>query len=471
MSEEKPTLLQRFLIDRELSPEERRSVLEDLFVFGKDNQAPYLARMTTLLVLSTIIAAAGLLADSAAVVIGAMLVAPLMGPVLAAAGAVVMGWPKRFYTSLWLVGAMGLGAMVLSSLVTVASPELVFLPEQVLARTRPTYFDLLIALAAGAAGAYTITRKESGAIPGVAVAVALLPPLASAGILFTTGEGELGLRAVVLFLTNLVAMVLSGALTFLAVGVSPTRARRESARFLKNKIWLFVLLTALICIPLWFYSEKVLYNAHYKAAKSVVLQQWLAENQMTLVDVDIFREQRTLFLSLEGPNPPINIGQLHERLVAAHDLEDEQGFHIEYTWAQRVSGKWPLESVSILEHAAQAREESGALVARTWEWTTTQYEAGRAAAPGASERITLFFDHRGKFELYAGCGRLTGKYRLHGRALDLEFNRNWLSGCRKDEALNLMVADLERARDVDLQDQVMRIILAGDAGIMFFEQR
>ncbi|MDX1556088.1 MAG: hypothetical protein R3212_08685, partial [Xanthomonadales bacterium] len=96
---------------RELSPEERRAVLEDLFVFGKEHQAGYLMRMAVLLVLSTVIASAGLLSDSAAVVIGAMLVAPLMNPVMAAAGAVVMGWPKRFYNALWLVAAMGVAAL------------------------------------------------------------------------------------------------------------------------------------------------------------------------------------------------------------------------------------------------------------------------------------------------------------------------------------------------------------------------
>ncbi len=220
MSDAKKFDFRSLFSDRELSPEERRLVLEDLFVFGKHNQTPFLVRMSVLLVLSTIIATAGLLSNSSAVVIGAMLVAPLMTPVMAAAAAVVMGWQKRFYSAIWLVLAMGLGALLLSSVLTILSPELVIIPEQVLARTRPTYYDLLIALAAGAAGAYTITRKESSAIPGVAVAVALLPPLSAAGILATTGEYELATRAIVLFLTNLVAMVLSAALTFMAVGVS-----------------------------------------------------------------------------------------------------------------------------------------------------------------------------------------------------------------------------------------------------------
>ncbi len=114
--------------------------------------------MSVLLFLSTIIATAGLLSDSAAVVIGAMLVAPLMNPVMAAAGSVVMGWPRRFYGALWLVFMMGIAALALSALLALLSPELIFIPEQVLARTRPTYYDLLIALAAGSAGAYTIAR-------------------------------------------------------------------------------------------------------------------------------------------------------------------------------------------------------------------------------------------------------------------------------------------------------------------------
>ena len=89
--------IKNYLKHAELSPDERREVLEDLFIFGKANVRPYLIRMGVLMVLSTIIATAGLISDSAAVVIGAMLVAPMMGPVMAAAGAVVMGWSKRFY--------------------------------------------------------------------------------------------------------------------------------------------------------------------------------------------------------------------------------------------------------------------------------------------------------------------------------------------------------------------------------------
>ena len=456
------------LIQRGISPEERRGVLEDLFVFGKDNQTPYIFRMSILMILSTIIASAGLLSDSAAVVIGAMLVAPMMNPVMAAAGSVVMGWSHRFYASLWLVFLMGITALALSATIAALSPELIFIPEQVLARTRPTYYDLLIALAAGSAGAYTIARKESGAIPGVAVAVALLPPLASAGILLTIGELELATRAIVLFLTNLVAMILAGALTFMAVGVSPPRARKQTAAFVKGQIGLFFILTIAISVPLWFYSEKVLFNAHYQAAKSEILQTWLRKNKLELVDVDIFRETMTLSLSLVGPNRPANVGELYEGLISAHELDE---FTIEYEWTQKVSGVWPQRGTSISDLAEKAEGKVEELIGRTWVWHGTQYDSENTALARSNERYSLIFGDKDKFRLLADCGTLKGKYTFSGRSLDIVMNRNWFSGCRKDKVLKIFLDDLIRSQTAFLQGGALQIALAGSEGIMYFEDK
>ncbi len=96
----------RFL-GQPLPPEERRRVLDDLFVFRRDGQRAYMNRMAVPIFVSTVIAACGLMADSAAVVIGAMLVAPLMRPVMAAAAAISLGWTRRLYTSLGLVLVLG----------------------------------------------------------------------------------------------------------------------------------------------------------------------------------------------------------------------------------------------------------------------------------------------------------------------------------------------------------------------------
>jgi len=467
--------IRKILADRGLSPDERRAVLEGLFVFGRENQLPYLIRMGVLLILSTIIATSGLISDSAAVVIGAMLVAPLMNPVMAAAGAVVMGWQKRFYASLWMISIMGLGALGISSLITWLSPELIFIPEQVMARTRPTYYDLLIALAAGSAGAYTMTSKDSSAIPGVAVAVALLPPLASAGILATTGESELAIRAVVLFLTNLVAMILAGALTFIAVGVSPVTSRKKSAAFVYSQLFLFVILTAAICVPLWYYSEKILFNDDYRAAKSEILQHWLTDNQLALKEVLISEETRTITLGLEGPNPPVNIGELHQRLEANSATQSDDDsvlpLKIKYTWSQKITGNWPSEGNTIQEVAQKIKVSSDELTSHQWRWKLTQYNDNKSTEPSDLDPFTLSFESSHKFRVSAECGSWTGKYTLGSSFLGFEMNKNYFSGCRKDQNLEVFLNDLQRGRTGFIEDDTLRITLAGSEGVIYFEKK
>ena len=464
--------LKNHLKHAELSPDERRDVLEDLFVFGKTNQSPFLVRMGVLMILSTIIATAGLLSDSAAVVIGAMLVAPMMNPVMAAAGAVVMGWSRRFYGAIWLVLSMGIGAILLSAFITLLSPDIVFMPEQVLARTRPTFYDLLIALAAGSAGAYTITHKESGAIPGVAVAVALLPPLASAGVLLVTGELELALRAVVLFFTNLVAMILVGALTFMACGVSPASARKHSAGFIKSKLWLFALLVVAICIPLYFYSQKIIFNADYKAARSETLQNWLRENELVLTDVEILLEDKVIFLALEGPNPPVSIRALYESIVTGAGLESEETpFTLKYSWTQKVSGAWPIQSTHIAATAKDDLSQKQILLSQFWEWEFTQYDADRGSRPAENNSYVVNFENKGKIEVTADCGKKVGKYTIRGRSISIEMKRlNWF-GCRKDDNLQVFFGDLQRGAEFFIVDGRLQITMTTDSGIIYFKKR
>lgn len=464
--------LKRLLMHAELSAEERRAVLDDLLVFGKDNRRQFLIRMAVLMILSTIIATSGLLSDSAAVVIGAMLVAPMMNPVLGAAGSVVMGWSGRFYRSIWLVLSMGVVAVLLSMAITALSPDIVFMPEQVMARTRPTFYDLLIALAAGSAGAYTITHKESGAIPGVAVAVALLPPLASAGILVVASEPELALRALVLFLTNLIAMVLSGALTFMACGVSPASARRHSAAFIKSQLWLFALLMLAVSVPLYFYSQKVIFNSAYKAAKSELLQTWLRENDQTLTSIDIRIEDRIIFMELEGPNPPVGIRRLYESAVKQTGIKDEEDpFTLKYSWTQKVSGSWPINSGEITTAAQNDSEQEKTLLSNAWEWEFTQYDSERGSSPVASESYVVRFENRGKIRVTAACGAKTGKFKLRGRSIQVEMARlNWF-GCRKDKNLQVFFGDLQRGSEFFISDGQMQIVLTTGSGIMHFKKR
>ena len=366
---------------------------------------------------------------------------------------------------------MGIAALVLSAFITLLSPEIIFLPEQVLARTRPTFYDLLIALAAGSAGAYTITRKESSAIPGVAVAVALLPPLASAGVLLMTGEFELATRAIVLFLTNLIAMILAGALTFIAVGVSPASTRRRSAAFIKSKLWLFFILVMAVSIPLYFYSEKILFNAEYQAAKSETIQQWLKENELTLVDVDISVDDRTIFFGLEGPNPPVNIKQLHEGLSEKlRQIGETDPIRLEYTWTQKVKGAWPTTVSAIEDVAAEERASSRLLIANDWSWQFTQYDADRGSRPSGNHNYIVRFDDRGRIGVTADCGTVKGNYTTRGKSINIAMKKfNWFQ-CRKEAELELFLGDLKRGDAFYIADSQLQISLVTDSGIMYFDK-
>ena len=161
---------------------ERRQVISRLFPQGVSRRQ-FFTRFASLMMLSTAIAVLGILADSTAVVIGAMLLAPLMFPVLGAAAAIVMGWPLRIIRRVLLVAVGSVLAVVLAAVISFVVPGHTDpLPAELLARTSPNLLDLGIALAAGAAGAYGQVRRHAAeALTGVAVAVALLPPLAVVG--------------------------------------------------------------------------------------------------------------------------------------------------------------------------------------------------------------------------------------------------------------------------------------------------
>jgi uncharacterized hydrophobic protein (TIGR00271 family) len=211
-------------------------------------------RFAALMTLSTVIAVQGLLADSTAVVIGAMLVAPLMLPVLGVAAALVMGWKRRLVRQgiVALLGSAGaVGLAYLGSFLMPGTPDP--LPGEVLARTSPNFLDLGIALAAGAAGAYAqVHRQASDALTGVAVAVALVPPLASVGILLEVGRYDLARGGLLLFLANVTGITLAAALTFIACRFVPVREAVGGNSNLSRGIRWAVLGVLAVALPMQF---------------------------------------------------------------------------------------------------------------------------------------------------------------------------------------------------------------------------
>ena len=194
----------------------------DLYSSLRDNARPSQAYLT-LMVLSTLLATLGLFANSAPVIIGAMILAPLMAPIISLSMAVVRQDQGLLINSLktlsWGVG-LALGcAVIMTWLIPLRS-----LTGEIAARLNPTLLDLGVALVSGVAGAYAHAREEVGnSLAGVAIAVALVPPLAVAGIGLGWGQWSVFQSAFLLFLTNLFGIVLAGNLTFLLLGFGPFR--------------------------------------------------------------------------------------------------------------------------------------------------------------------------------------------------------------------------------------------------------
>lgn len=241
-----------------MTAEERQAVIDDLFVDDTARGA-YLWRFYVLLVLATLIATLGLVADSVAVIIGAMLLAPLMTPILAVAAALVIADLRALVMSAAILvsgialaigtsaGATWLG---LNNL-TVASA----LPTEILARTEPSLLDLGVAIAAGLAAGYVVThRRVLSALPGVAIAVALVPPLATVGITLELGEREAASGALLLFGTNLVAIILSAIITMRWAGFAPPDVTTRAAQI---GLGVTLVLLLAIAVPLTLHTRAV----------------------------------------------------------------------------------------------------------------------------------------------------------------------------------------------------------------------
>ena len=201
-----------------LRAHERPSLYCEIADAATDTDLPF----WTVLMLSGAIATLGLVLNSTAVVIGAMLVAPLLGPLLGLSLSVAVGDGRLFVQTALSILTGAAAIVALAALVTWVLP-IDAVTDEIAARTRPNTLDLLIAIFSGLAGAVVMASREtrlSGSIPGVAVAVALVPPLGVAGFGIGTGfQWPIITGSLLLFGANLAGIVLSGLGVFLSVGM------------------------------------------------------------------------------------------------------------------------------------------------------------------------------------------------------------------------------------------------------------
>ncbi len=303
----------------QVDPSVRREVLGSLF-FSGPRLRRYLIRFTVLLSLSVLIASWGILDDSTAVVIGGMLIAPLMTPVLGIAAATVMAWPRRLGTAVLQVAVATAGAIGMAWLVSLLFPDGVYalvLPGELLSRTEPTLLDLAIALAAGAAGAYVLVHKESvSALPGVAVAVALVPPLAVVGISLGFGNYDDAGGAMLLYITNLAGIVLAAMVVFVLTGFVPEFQIRRGFKEIRLGFVVAAISVLVISVPLLANSLVVVNDARDQAAVRGAVENWLGdEPSLEVVELEVSGNDVTV--NLMGPEQPPPAASLGTELASA----------------------------------------------------------------------------------------------------------------------------------------------------------
>ncbi|WP_194743892.1 TIGR00341 family protein [Thermaurantiacus tibetensis] len=207
--------------------------------------AGWTPRYAFMVLMSAGIAILGLLLSSPAVIIGAMLVSPLMGPIIGLGFAIaVFDW-AQVRKSLLALAAGALLAVAFASLIVFLSP-LTDRTSEIMARTRPSLFDLLVAIFSALAGGYATIRGRGETIVGVAIATALMPPLAVVGFGLATADWPVFTGALALFVTNFVAIALSATIMakFYGFGsrLSPEQSRRQG--------WGILAVFLLLAIPL-----------------------------------------------------------------------------------------------------------------------------------------------------------------------------------------------------------------------------
>jgi uncharacterized hydrophobic protein (TIGR00271 family) len=261
-----------------------------------------LTNFFVLLLLATVIATYGVLSNSTATVIGAMIVAPLMGPIMATAAAVVMGSSQRAWLSLALVLAGVAAVILLSTLLTLVVPDstISFTNNgEISSRISPGLYALLTALGAGAAGAFIMSRAEiADSMGGVAIAISLVPPLCVVGISISQGEWTAATGALLLFSTNFFSILLAGGLVFLLGGLGKLAMTEAQARFRQRALVLIVICTLLVAIPLSLHAHRALGDFVTNNQATAVVQSWLEGTSDQLVSVNVNGE--VVAISVEG---------------------------------------------------------------------------------------------------------------------------------------------------------------------------
>ena len=270
--------------------------------------------------LATLIACYGLFENSPAVIIGAMVVAMLMGPIASVALALVDSDMPLLRTSLLALVGGAVGVMATAFILGCIHRD-VPVTDEILARTAPNFMDMMIALAGGAAGAIaTITPRLSSAFVGVAIATALVPPLSVSSLLLARGEYHLSGAAFLLAFTNMVAIqfAFSGVLWLMGFRRVSSVAGIQFGTFLKRSAVSLILLAGLALVLVSNLQRLISTEVFKSSVERTLTQKVNASPGSHLVEVRFDQAgQTTIALAVvRGPHAPTaqEIAELESKL-------------------------------------------------------------------------------------------------------------------------------------------------------------
>ncbi|UGT44242.1 DUF389 domain-containing protein [Nocardia yamanashiensis] len=296
-----------------LAPESQRRTLDELvdrLDLGSGDTGAKRSAFWIMLVLSSVIAVSGVVGDSTATVIGAMIVAPLSVPILGVALGIATGRGSLIARSLLLVATGIVLVVTIGFLVAklLPNPADVLTNSQVAGRTSPKLMDLTAAFATGLVGVIAIIRRDVGdVLPGVAIAISLVPPLGVVGVCLGSNAPALALGAFVLFASNMVAMIVTATAVFIATGF----AREAGAGAAKHGRAYAVLAAALllVAIPMVVNSLSTLWADQIAEAT----RSWLSGVQgAEVTQVTLNSDKATI--EIFGPSDLPPVGELQSRV-------------------------------------------------------------------------------------------------------------------------------------------------------------
>jgi uncharacterized hydrophobic protein (TIGR00271 family) len=292
--------------------------MRDQLFFEGPERNRRLSRFWLLLPLSAVIASSGVVTDSTATVIGAMIVAPLMTPILGIVLAAVLADGANLRRCVVLVVA-GAATVVAIGWLTgrfVPYPVIASTNSQVAARVTPRILDLVAALATGAVGSVALARSDiSDTLPGVAIAISLVPPLAVVGLTLESGAPHQSLAAFLLFITNVAAILASGIVVMALHRVYRVLGREVTAGFHRGAAIIIAALLAVVIVPLWINSDRIDRTSVRQSEVQAVAEHWASDAGWTVTGVTATGDE--VLVEATGPNPAPSLPLLRRDLNAA----------------------------------------------------------------------------------------------------------------------------------------------------------